>query len=863
MLGKYDDAIGEGDSTSHGGELLVCSGPRVYPGRQLARAGDIVYCPQCMCYTHIEGDGEFARIGQRTSCGATLVSGPPQPVAFAGEDSRGARRLTGGSAAPQPQPRPAPAPYMQPEKIVEPELGSLRIHLVTWSYGHFSSGYPKVRGERTPALDFKLHRDGWERMADYNNKRTMYDLEAGQYAMKLASPAKYLRRQLENVPVPVYSAEDVRDGNGLPEDGAEAGFVVEDRDELDWKSPAQLLAEKNGFKYVRVRYLPSAADPAVYEYEIDGKRSAEFAVDLVVTKGHTEYVIEVDGRYAYIPALEHEPAINYITAYNLSVLALLGYGTTEQTEGRKYLGSTTDVFDQLANFIRPKNFNDKPLQMILRVVPYADRFDPDKAIVFEDDVTGMHALMATNHDSVLLAFSGINRICYEDAAARESEEIWQAFKNSFPLPFLGREASPDSIRMTLRADSRNMDIGPDFRGVKGLPGDKPLGPFGGKADDWVRDGATGAGKKADARSLKNKPQVHGGAYDAFHGLQEAVYEFLENEKAASKKLYIAGSCMGAAVASLIIADMKPEEGKNQLFYSFGMPRMIDKKLAMELDSKAAHFRISVMGDILQSVPYTHEWLDEDQALSGMVSVLNPFGGHGARAVGMFRALTAHNKKDYRHWGECYRLMYHDADIPVRENSRYVTHGWRLNGPLLPTPLPQVNGFDSICQVPFTECDNYPEMFEKYFDTAAPGHNPHRHCEVLGIELEICFQAMEADSGDYFTEWESYHKFLWHMERYITNECETLAKQMQYIPQGHMNRLELEPMLEDYARFAREISQYRQGFVGKYIDKLPVEETGKVDESEFPAALYQSDWDKAQNRQELLRYAGRFTKTERA
>lgn len=71
-----------GDKTSHGGEVLAGSPNWIVDGKEVARLGDQVSCPQCKAPTVIgsasatyitDGQGT-ARDGDTTACGATLIA---------------------------------------------------------------------------------------------------------------------------------------------------------------------------------------------------------------------------------------------------------------------------------------------------------------------------------------------------------------------------------------------------------------------------------------------------------------------------------------------------------------------------------------------------------------------------------------------------------------------------------------------------------------------------------------------------------------------------------------------------------------------------------------------------------------------
>lgn len=75
-----------GDSTSHGGKVLVASGTAFVNGVAVARQGDACICPvkghaNCVIAEGdvlvLDGGIPVAFEGHRTSCGATLFSSTP------------------------------------------------------------------------------------------------------------------------------------------------------------------------------------------------------------------------------------------------------------------------------------------------------------------------------------------------------------------------------------------------------------------------------------------------------------------------------------------------------------------------------------------------------------------------------------------------------------------------------------------------------------------------------------------------------------------------------------------------------------------------------------------------------------------
>jgi uncharacterized Zn-binding protein involved in type VI secretion len=82
FLDAFSKRIVLGDTTTHGGRVSSAMSEISYGPYQYARSGDSVYCPKCGGYYRIERgpldhygrELPYAVEGQRTSCGATLVS---------------------------------------------------------------------------------------------------------------------------------------------------------------------------------------------------------------------------------------------------------------------------------------------------------------------------------------------------------------------------------------------------------------------------------------------------------------------------------------------------------------------------------------------------------------------------------------------------------------------------------------------------------------------------------------------------------------------------------------------------------------------------------------------------------------------
>lgn len=82
FMHNFNKPIILGDTTTHGGIVITASSEMQYSLERCARSGDSVFCPQCGGIYKIEEDvlnqsdnrSSYAIEGQRTSCGATLVS---------------------------------------------------------------------------------------------------------------------------------------------------------------------------------------------------------------------------------------------------------------------------------------------------------------------------------------------------------------------------------------------------------------------------------------------------------------------------------------------------------------------------------------------------------------------------------------------------------------------------------------------------------------------------------------------------------------------------------------------------------------------------------------------------------------------
>lgn len=103
-----------GDKTSHGGTVIGGATTATTHGKQIARVGDKVTCPQCGRTTVIAtGDSTMivmghpvARHGDKTACGATLIAG--QMVTTSGSGGNNQKSSVVASAAAQAAARQNP-----------------------------------------------------------------------------------------------------------------------------------------------------------------------------------------------------------------------------------------------------------------------------------------------------------------------------------------------------------------------------------------------------------------------------------------------------------------------------------------------------------------------------------------------------------------------------------------------------------------------------------------------------------------------------------------------------------------------------------------------------------------------------------
>lgn len=89
-----------GDKTSHNGTVVAGAGTVTTHGKQIARVGDQVTCPQCGDNYIASGDATLiiagqpvARHGDKTACGATLIAG--QSVTVLDEGGSGGAGMSG------------------------------------------------------------------------------------------------------------------------------------------------------------------------------------------------------------------------------------------------------------------------------------------------------------------------------------------------------------------------------------------------------------------------------------------------------------------------------------------------------------------------------------------------------------------------------------------------------------------------------------------------------------------------------------------------------------------------------------------------------------------------------------------------
>lgn len=115
-----------GDKTSHNGTVVAGAGTVTTHGKQIARVGDQVTCPQCGDNYIASGDATLiiagqpvARHGDKTACGATLIAG--QSVTVLDEGGSGGAGIAAAISRTYPtDPRLAEAASANPHDLLTP-----------------------------------------------------------------------------------------------------------------------------------------------------------------------------------------------------------------------------------------------------------------------------------------------------------------------------------------------------------------------------------------------------------------------------------------------------------------------------------------------------------------------------------------------------------------------------------------------------------------------------------------------------------------------------------------------------------------------------------------------------------------------
>lgn len=166
MFGKL--VIRLGDPTTHGGQVISASSNFDVFGKQVARIGDKVTCPQKghgVCVI-VEGDPTWtidgrnvALEGHKTSCGATLISTLPNVTRSyegMGVSSAGGSVSVASAVAQQTAERPSyneDEPHALRFRALDPETGetlSYRSYVVTLEDGSEVTGTTDADGYTDP-----------------------------------------------------------------------------------------------------------------------------------------------------------------------------------------------------------------------------------------------------------------------------------------------------------------------------------------------------------------------------------------------------------------------------------------------------------------------------------------------------------------------------------------------------------------------------------------------------------------------------------------------------------------------------------------------------------------------------------------
>lgn len=545
---------------------------------------------------------------------------------------------------------------------------------IAWRNGKDKEEANATEGEKSGSSSDGLYKitlpDG--RVVEHNFHEKSHiliqDVPPGKALLEFIGNMKGLASSLEHIPVPFYDDPDIEQkngNNGKSEQAAlpvAAGAHLLDDPHAGWEGAAKMVPSGSGKppyspgiwishteRWVREANYWFHAVPHQGITRDNTFTPVELVVDLKQTyKGRScvsVHYIEITGRYAYIPALEYTATLHRVNAYNLSCLARLAYGQgVGQTETRQGSGSALDVFTKMANHQRPTVVNDEPTDLVLRRVPYEERYYPDRIELVVGPKTEFNALLAHNKDTMIIACSGLNKKCY--GPSREGEKNWQAARKAYPLAMLGRYVKVDALKALDKMNSAGVIHKAMFHGTS-------LG--NGEIEKILDDIIEEAEYRGVGDAYANMPKATTGALMGFHDVQKQVYQYLRENKGKDKILFMAGSCVGGVVASLLIHDLLPKEGNSPLLYSYGMPCMLEKQIFPQMQAKVfAHHCIAVFGDALYALPFLYTWVDPVQIGSAVVNILT--GKYAGRMGGHFDLVTAEKEQEYDIWGSFVRYV---------------------------------------------------------------------------------------------------------------------------------------------------------------------------------------------------------------
>ena len=415
------------------------------------------------------------------------------------------------------------------------------------------------------------------------------DVAPGFAKVEFIGEVEGLIASLEQIPVPTYDQQDIDLKNGtcsdselaiknpgcqLPVDQLKAwagtlcgpiepsGSMPEYRP-YAWISHTEREARTNGHWYQKSPYTHVGNDKT-NTIPIGVNIPVKLQMDYTGQPASI-HVIELTGRYAYVPWLEESTEPAYVNAANLAALADLAYGTVKLNENDSKTGSIGEVFQKMENFERPSRCNVTPATLVLRTVPYAMRFKSEDVYSFTCRRTGFRAFLAFSPDSIILGVSGLGKECYGSADDRKTSKQWQAAENYSELPFRGEDKDPDHVQM----QERVMTLFP-----VSSPGNDslPISIARTLADAFLS-------KVLEA--MDNK-KLHSGVYHAVFGLWAGISEVLQ--KLPQVPVFVGASCFGGPVAALL-GGVLAETSRKVYLYTFGAPMAMSLELAKTVEAK--------------------------------------------------------------------------------------------------------------------------------------------------------------------------------------------------------------------------------------------------------------------------------------